>query len=67
MAACHAENERRRALKASGEVFYGPATFRFEVWFELWLEQLQRAVDRVPEGGTPSLVPLLFAPPPARH
>jgi len=42
----HQENLRRREMKAKGEIFYGPVQFRQEVWFDIWLEQVIRAMQK---------------------
>lgn len=44
--AFHEENRRRAAMKARGEVIYGPVQFRQEVWFAVWEDQLFRALCR---------------------
>ena len=44
--AFHAENQRRKELKEGGEVFYGPVRFRQEVWFDVWFEQLAKALEK---------------------
>ena len=44
--AFHQENARRREMKASGEVFYGPIQYRMDVWFAIREEQLVRALEK---------------------
>lgn len=44
--AFHAENRRRKAMKARGEVFYGPVQFRLDVWVKVWFEQLVKALQK---------------------
>lgn len=45
--AFHTENQRRKAMKACGEVFYGPVQYRQDVWFKVWFEQLNKALNAI--------------------
>lgn len=44
LARCAGENERRAAMKARGEVFYGPVSFREEIFVKLWSDRLFAAL-----------------------
>jgi hypothetical protein len=44
--AFHAENQRRKAMKERGEIFYGPVQYRLDVWVKVWFEQLLKALQK---------------------
>lgn len=52
-----AENSRRRDLKASGQILYGPVVFRQDTYYQIWFEQIMQALqkdllDQWPSGET---------------
>ena len=49
------ENLRRKEMKAAGKVFYGPVKFRQDVYFEVRLEQLTRALQKKARSEDPDL------------